>query len=142
VSRPARIEIDVSALRHNHRLLRRAHGGRVLAVLKADAYGHGAERFANALAVEADGGCRTARSRRARSAARCRSFGGHHAYELPCKAKRAPRVTESRPRRRQRGRMASWREVVSEGLAFVFVRLGRSSASLRSGRPRKRKLPN
>jgi len=55
VSRPARIEIDVAALRHNHRLLRRVHGGRVLAVLKADAYGHGAERCANALAVEADG---------------------------------------------------------------------------------------
>ena len=55
MSRPARIEIDVAALRHNHRLLRRVHGGRVLAVLKADAYGHGAERCANALAVEADG---------------------------------------------------------------------------------------
>lgn len=55
MSRPARIEIDVAALRHNHRLLRRVHGGRVLAVLKADAYGHGAERCANALAGEADG---------------------------------------------------------------------------------------
>ena len=55
MSRPARIEIDVTALRHNHRLLRRVHGGRVLAVLKADAYGHGAERCATALAGEADG---------------------------------------------------------------------------------------
>jgi alanine racemase len=55
MSRPARIEIDVAALRHNHRLLRQLHGGRVLAVLKADAYGHGAERCANALSDEADG---------------------------------------------------------------------------------------
>jgi alanine racemase len=55
MSRPARIEIDIGALRHNHRLLRQVHGGRVLAVLKADAYGHGAERCAKALAGEADG---------------------------------------------------------------------------------------
>lgn len=55
MSSPARIEIDVAALRRNHRLLRRVHGGRVLAVLKADAYGHGAEYCANALAGEADG---------------------------------------------------------------------------------------
>ncbi|MEO8061019.1 MAG: alanine racemase [Burkholderiales bacterium] len=55
MSRPARIEIDVAALRHNYRLLRRVHGGRVLAVLKADAYGHGAECCANVLAGEADG---------------------------------------------------------------------------------------
>jgi alanine racemase len=55
MSRPARIEIDLAALRHNHRLLRRLHGGRVLAVLKADAYGHGAECCASALADEANG---------------------------------------------------------------------------------------
>jgi alanine racemase len=55
MSRPARIDIDVGALRHNHRLLRKVYGGRVLAVLKADAYGHGAERCATALAGEADG---------------------------------------------------------------------------------------
>ena len=55
MSRPARIEIDLAALRHNHRLLRRVHGRRVLAVLKADAYGHGAERCANAPASEAIG---------------------------------------------------------------------------------------
>ena len=55
MNRPARIEIDLAALRHNHRLLRRLHGGRLLAVLKADAYGHGAERCASALADEADG---------------------------------------------------------------------------------------
>ena len=55
MSRPARIKIDVAALRHNHRLLRRAHGGRVPAVLKADANGHCAERCASALAGGANG---------------------------------------------------------------------------------------
>jgi alanine racemase len=54
MSRPARITIDVDALRHNHRVLRRLHGGRVLAVLKANAYGHGAVACARALG-EADG---------------------------------------------------------------------------------------
>jgi alanine racemase len=54
MSRPARITIDVDALRHNHRVIRRLHGGRVLAVLKANAYGHGAVACARALA-EADG---------------------------------------------------------------------------------------
>ena len=37
MSRPARITIDVDALRHYHRVLRRLHGGRLLAVLKAGA---------------------------------------------------------------------------------------------------------
>jgi alanine racemase len=54
MSRPARITIDIDALRHNHRVLRRLHGGRVLAVLKANAYGHGAVACARALA-DADG---------------------------------------------------------------------------------------
>ena len=47
--------IDGSALAHNLRVVRaRAVGSRVLAVVKADAYGHGAERAARALAP-ADG---------------------------------------------------------------------------------------
>jgi alanine racemase len=54
MSRPARITIDLDALRDNHRVLRRLHGGRVLAVLKANAYGHGAEACARALS-EAEG---------------------------------------------------------------------------------------
>ena len=54
MSRPARITIDADALRNNHRTLRRLHGGRVLAVLKANAYGHGAVACARAL-DEADG---------------------------------------------------------------------------------------
>lgn len=47
--RPARATIDLAALRHNHATLRRLHGGRTFAVLKADAYGHGALRCARAL---------------------------------------------------------------------------------------------
>ena len=54
MTRPARLTIDADALRHNHRVLRGMHGGRVLAVLKANAYGHGAVACARALA-EADG---------------------------------------------------------------------------------------
>ncbi|MBG7116743.1 alanine racemase [Pseudomonas aeruginosa] len=53
--RPARALIDLQALRHNYRLARAAPGARALAVLKADAYGHGAVRCAEALAAEADG---------------------------------------------------------------------------------------
>lgn len=53
--RPARALIDLDALRHNYRLARRRHGGRALAVIKANAYGHGAVRCAQALSDEADG---------------------------------------------------------------------------------------
>lgn len=58
--RPARALIDLDALRHNYRLARRLcggndGGGRALAVVKADAYGHGAVRCALALQDEADG---------------------------------------------------------------------------------------
>lgn len=57
--RPARAQIDLEALRHNYRLARALgggdRGGRALAVVKADAYGHGAVRCALALQDEADG---------------------------------------------------------------------------------------
>jgi alanine racemase len=58
--RPARALIDLDALRHNYRLARRLcggddGGGRALAVVKADAYGHGAARCALALQDQADG---------------------------------------------------------------------------------------
>jgi len=47
--------IDLDALRHNYRYLKQAAGGnRLIAVVKADAYGHGATRVAQALAGEAD----------------------------------------------------------------------------------------
>ncbi len=54
--RPARALIDLDALRHNYRLARElANGAKALAVIKADAYGHGAVRCAQALEAEADG---------------------------------------------------------------------------------------
>lgn len=55
MARPAVATIDAAALRHNLALLRgQASGARVLAVVKADGYGHGLERVARALA-DADG---------------------------------------------------------------------------------------
>jgi len=53
--RPARALIDLQALRHNYRLARGLTGAKALAVIKADAYGHGAVRCALALEPEADG---------------------------------------------------------------------------------------
>ena len=53
--RPARALIDLEALRHNYRLAREISGARALAVVKADAYGHGATRCAAALEGQADG---------------------------------------------------------------------------------------
>ncbi|MFA5516368.1 MAG: alanine racemase [Desulfuromonadales bacterium] len=48
--RPTHIEIDLDALLHNFRQIRRQAAGRqVLAVVKADAYGHGAAQIAPAL---------------------------------------------------------------------------------------------
>jgi len=55
MTRPTRALIDLEALRHNYQLARRTHGGRALAVVKANAYGHGAVRCAMALADIADG---------------------------------------------------------------------------------------
>jgi len=53
--RPSVARIDRDALRHNYRLVKNRHGGRALAVLKANAYGHGAAACAQALAPCADG---------------------------------------------------------------------------------------
>ncbi|WP_062379747.1 alanine racemase [Pseudomonas abietaniphila] len=53
--RPARALIDLSALRHNYQLARETTGAKALAVIKADAYGHGAVRVAQALEAEANG---------------------------------------------------------------------------------------
>ncbi|QID19230.1 alanine racemase [Nitrogeniibacter mangrovi] len=55
MSRPAFAHVDLNALRHNYQLARSRHGGRALAVIKANAYGHGAVPCARALAPEADG---------------------------------------------------------------------------------------
>lgn len=54
MTRPTRALIDISALRHNFQQVRKAAPGRkVMAVVKADAYGHGAACVAQALG-EAD----------------------------------------------------------------------------------------
>ena len=53
--RPARAVIDLDALRANYQLARELGGGKALAVVKADAYGHGAVRCAQALEAQADG---------------------------------------------------------------------------------------
>ena len=53
--RPLRAAIRLDRLRENYQTLKRLHGGKMLAVLKADAYGHGAVRCAHALADLADG---------------------------------------------------------------------------------------
>ena len=53
--RPARSLIDLQALRHNYQLAREVTGAKALAVIKADAYGHGAVRCAQALEADADG---------------------------------------------------------------------------------------
>lgn len=51
MSRPARVVIHLAALRHNlSRVRERAPNRRIMAVVKADGYGHGLERAARALA--------------------------------------------------------------------------------------------
>ncbi len=55
MNRPASAEIDLDALARNYGRLRSLHGGRALAVLKADAYGHGAMQCARRLRDIADG---------------------------------------------------------------------------------------
>jgi len=54
MSRPAKAIIDLAALRANYEHARTLHGGRVAAVLKANAYAHGAAQCAKALADVAD----------------------------------------------------------------------------------------
>ena len=55
MSRPLQAIIRLDALRYNYRLARQLQGGRALAVVKANAYGHGAIACARALHDEADG---------------------------------------------------------------------------------------
>jgi len=49
MSRPIAARIDLSALQHNLHIARRATSARIMAVIKADAYGHGLLRCAEAL---------------------------------------------------------------------------------------------
>ncbi len=53
--RPLLAQIRLPHLRHNFQTLKDLHGGKMLAVVKANAYGHGAVRCARALADLADG---------------------------------------------------------------------------------------
>ena len=55
MTRPSKTLIDLAALRSNYLTARTLHGGRALAVVKANAYGHGAVPCAQALAEIADG---------------------------------------------------------------------------------------
>ena len=55
MTRPSQASIDLAALGHNYLVARKLHGGRALAVVKANAYGHGALRCALALKDVADG---------------------------------------------------------------------------------------
>ncbi len=56
MTRAAIKQIDLEAIRHNYRLAKSmASGAKAMAVVKADAYGHGAVKVATALAAEADG---------------------------------------------------------------------------------------
>ena len=56
MSRPIRATLSLSALRHNYALAKRVAGrSKVLAVVKANAYGHGVERVTRALGPQCDG---------------------------------------------------------------------------------------
>jgi len=55
MTRPSQALIDLDALRHNYLTARHLHQGRALAVVKANAYGHGAVPCAQALSEIADG---------------------------------------------------------------------------------------
>lgn len=55
MTRPTCVHIDLDALRHNYHFARQVHGGRALAVMKANAYGHGAVTCALDLQDIADG---------------------------------------------------------------------------------------
>ena len=54
MGRPAKAAIDLSAIRHNYRLAKHRSGGKAAAIIKANAYGHGAVRVAQALSDEVD----------------------------------------------------------------------------------------
>ncbi len=55
MSRPAIAHIRLDAFRHNYRVAKQQQGGYALAVIKANAYGHGAIQCAKAIANETDG---------------------------------------------------------------------------------------
>ncbi|MDD7805612.1 MAG: alanine racemase [Endozoicomonas sp. (ex Botrylloides leachii)] len=54
MSRPTKALVNLQALRHNYHLAKQLSEGRIIAVVKADAYSHGATRCAQALNDVAD----------------------------------------------------------------------------------------
>ncbi|WP_461538151.1 alanine racemase [Spongorhabdus nitratireducens] len=54
MSRPAKVVIDLDALRFNYRYAKQVTGRKIAAAVKANAYGHGIVHVAQALAAEAD----------------------------------------------------------------------------------------
>lgn len=55
MSRPAVAHIRLDNFRHNYRVAKQMHGDKSLAVIKANAYGHGAVHCAQAISNETDG---------------------------------------------------------------------------------------
>lgn len=55
MSRPLIAHIQLDAFKHNYQLAKARHGGKALAVIKANAYGHGAIQCAKAIETIADG---------------------------------------------------------------------------------------
>ncbi|MSP86845.1 MAG: alanine racemase [Methylotenera sp.] len=55
MTRPAIAHIRLDAFRHNYRVAKQRYGGKAMAVIKANAYGHGAVHCAKSLKNEADG---------------------------------------------------------------------------------------
>lgn len=55
MTRPIKAQIDLNALKHNYSLAKQQNAGPTLAVIKANAYGHGAVQCAQALGDIADG---------------------------------------------------------------------------------------
>lgn len=54
MTRPLTARIDLNAFRQNYLTAKRLHGGKAMAVIKANAYGHGAIECAKAIEDEAD----------------------------------------------------------------------------------------
>ena len=55
MTRPTRVTINLDSLKNNYRLIKQHVRGNLLAVLKANAYGHGITQCGKALRNEADG---------------------------------------------------------------------------------------
>ncbi|HQT81636.1 MAG: alanine racemase [Ferrovum sp. 37-45-19] len=55
MTRPARITVHLNNIIHNTHVARKMHGGKILAVVKANAYGHGDRQVAAALAPHVEG---------------------------------------------------------------------------------------